>query len=99
MITDSIFSKLKFFTNLTVLKLNNTTITGEKINQLIELKNLKRIYLVNTNFKDEYINILAEFTNIQKVYLYNEKDNFLNLDRYSKFDNKIYEFGNYSLEN
>lgn len=99
MITDFIFSKLKFFTNLTVLKLNNTTITGEKINQLIELKNLKRIYLVNTNFKDEYINILAEFTNIQKVYLYNEKDNFLNLDRYSKFDNKIYEFGNYSLEN
>ena len=99
MITDSIFSQLKYFTNLTVLKLNNTNITGKKINQLIELKNLKRIYLVNTNFKDEYINILAEFTNIQKVYLYNEKNNFLNLDKYSKFDNKIFEFGNYSLEN
>ena len=98
-ITDSIFLQLKNFTNLTVLKLNNTTITGKKINQLIELKNLKRIYLVNTNFKDEYINILTQFTNLQKVYLYNEKDNFRDLDKYSKFDNKIFEFGNYSLEN
>ena len=97
-ITDSIFSQLKKFTNLTVLKLNNTIITGEKINQLIELKNLKRIYLVNTNFKDEYINILTQFTNLQKVYLYNEKDNFRDLDRYSKFDDKIFEFGYYSLE-
>ncbi|MAM01751.1 MAG: hypothetical protein CMC11_05970 [Flavobacteriaceae bacterium] len=98
-ITDSIFSQLKYFTNLTVLKLNNTTITGKKINQLIELKNLKRIYLVNTNFKDEYINIFTQFKNLQKVYLYNEKDNFQNLDRHSKFDNKIFEFGYYSLEN
>ena len=98
-ITDSIFSQLKYFTNLTVLKLNNTTITGKKINQLVELKNLKRIYLVNTNFKDEYINIFTQFKNLQKVYLYNEKDNFQNLDRHSKFDNKIFEFGYYSLEN
>ena len=97
-ITDSIFSRLKYFTNLTVLKLNNTTITGKKINQLVELKNLKRIYLVNTNFKDEYINILTQFRSLQKVYLYNERDNFQNFDRYSKFDNKIFEFGSYSLK-
>ena len=37
-ITDSIFLRLKYFTNLTVLKLNNTIITGKKINQLVELK-------------------------------------------------------------
>lgn len=97
-ITDSIFSRLKYFTNLTILKLNNTTITGKKINQLVELKNLKRIYLVNTNFKDEYINILTQFRSLQKVYLYNERDNFQNFDRYSKFDNKIFEFGSYSLK-
>ena len=98
-ITDSIFSQLKYFTNLTVLKLNNTTITGKKINQLVELKNLKRIYLVNTNFKDEYINVLTQFRSLQNVYLYNERNNSQNINRNSKFDNKIFEFGFYSLEN
>ena len=98
-ITDSIFSQLKYFANLTVLKLNNTTITGKKINQLVELKNLKRIYLVNTNFKDEYINVLTQFKSLQNVYLYNERNNSQNIKRKSKFDNKIFEFGFYSLEN
>ena len=98
-ITDSIFSQLKYFANLTVLKLNNTTITGKKINQLVELKNLKRIYLVNTNFKDEYINVLTQFRSLQNVYLYNERNISQNINRNSKFDNKIFEFGFYSLEN
>lgn len=98
-ITDSIFSQLKYFANLTVLKLNNTTITGKKINQLVELKNLKRIYLVNTNFKDEYINVLNQFRSLQNVYLYNERNISQNINRNSKFDNKIFEFGFYSLEN
>lgn len=98
-ITDSIFSQLKYFANLTVLKLNNTTITGKKINQLVELKNLKRIYLVNTNFKDEYINVLTQFKSLQNVYLYNERNISQNINRNSKFDNKIFEFGFYSLEN
>ena len=71
-ITDSIFFNLKYYTNLTVLKLNNTNILGENIDELSQLKNLKRIYLVNTKFDAQNIEKIIQIKGLEKVYLFQE---------------------------
>ena len=67
-------SDLKTYSNLTVLKLSNTKITGNSINQLSLLPNLKRLYLVNTSFQEKFIGDLLQFKNLENVYLFQEKN-------------------------
>ena len=97
-ITDSIFSNLKSYSNLTVLKLSNTKITGNSIKQLSLLPNLKRLYLVNTSFQEKFIGDLLQFKNLENVYLFQEKNplktpSIIPMEKLSVFD-----FGNYKLE-
>ena len=61
-VTDNVFEYIKDFKNLTILKLDNTNISGEKANLLSNLPNLKKISLVNTLFDLKYI---SNFLNIQ----------------------------------
>ena len=98
-ITDSIFFSLKYYTNLTVLKLNNTNILGENIDELSQLKNLKRIYLVNTKFDAQNTEKLIRLKYLEKVYLFQE-DRILETPLKSSKDfEEIFDFGNYSLNN
>ena len=98
-ITDSIFFNLKYYTNLTVLKLNNTNILGENIEELSQLKNLKRIYLVNTKFDAQNTEKLIRLKHLEKVYLFQE-DRILETPlKSSKEFQEILDFGNYSLNN
>ena len=98
-ITDSIFFNLKYYTNLTVLKLNNTNILGENIDELSQLKNLKRIYLVNTKFDAQNTEKLIRLKHLEKVYLFQE-DRILETPlKSSKEFQEILDFGNYSLNN
>jgi hypothetical protein len=97
-VTDSIFSDLKTYSNLTVLKLSNTKITGNSIEQLSILPNLKRLYLVNTSFQEKFIEDLIKFKNLESVFLFKEKNplktpSIIPIEKLSIFD-----FGNYILE-
>ena len=98
-VTDSVFFNLKYFSNLTVLKLNNTNILGQNIDELSQLKNLKRIYLVNTKFDAKNIEKIIQIKGLEKVYLFQE-DRILKapLKLPNNYE-EILEFGNYSLNN
>ncbi len=98
-VTDSVFFNLKYFSNLTVLKLNNTNILGQNIDELSQLKNLKRIYLVNTRFDVQNIEKIIQIKGLEKVYLFQE-DRILKapLKLPNNYE-EILEFGNYSLNN
>ena len=96
---NSIFSNLKNYSNLTVLKLNDTEITGKNIHLLSQLKNLKRLYLVNTKFEQDYLNELIKFNSLEKVYLYQENGSLKPPSKIiSKEYLKIFDFGNYTLD-
>ncbi len=69
-ITDDIFEKIKDFKNLTVLKLDNTNVSGEKSNILSGLSNLKKISLVNTPFDFKYISNFYKYPNLTNVNLF-----------------------------
>ena len=97
-ITDSIFSNLKSYSNLTVLKLSNTKITGNSINQLSLLPNLKRLYLVNTSFQEKFIGDLLQFKNLENVYLFQEKNPLQTPSIIPMEKLSIFDFGNYKLE-
>jgi len=72
-VTDAIFEKLATLPNLTVLKLDNTSISGENIAFLTSLQHLKSINLVSTNFEEIYLQNFDDFKNLKKVYLYRTK--------------------------
>ena len=97
-VTDSIFSDLKSYSNLTVLKLSNTKITGNSINQLSLLPNLKRLYLVNTSFQEKFIGDLLQFKNLENVYLFQEKNPLKTPSIIPMEKLSIFDFGNYKLE-
>ena len=97
-VTDSIFSNLKSYSNLTVLKLSNTKITGNSINQLSLLPNLKRLYLVNTSFQEKFIGDLLQFKNLENVYLFQEKNPLQTPSIIPMEKLSIFDFGNYKLE-
>ena len=69
-ITDDIFEKIKNFKNLTVLKLDNTNVSGEKSIILSGLSNLKKISLVNTPFEFKYISNFYKYPNLTNVNLF-----------------------------
>jgi Leucine-rich repeat (LRR) protein len=97
-VTDSIFSDLKTYSNLTVLKLSNTKITGNSIEQLSILPNLKRLYLVNTSFQEKFIEDLIKFKNLESVFLFKEKNPLKTPSIIPIEKLNIFDFGNYKLE-
>ena len=70
MVTDNVFEYIKDFKNLTILKLDNTNIIGEKANILSNLQHLKKISLVNTPFDFKYISNFYKYPNLTNVNLF-----------------------------
>jgi hypothetical protein len=97
-VTDSIFSDLKTYSNLTVLKLSNTKITGNSIDQLSLLPNLKRLYLVNSSFQEKFIEDLIKFKKLESVFLFKENTPFKSLSKIPTDKLSVFDFGNYKLE-
>jgi len=98
MVTDSIFSDLKTYSNLTVLKLSNTKIKGNSIGQLSLLPNLKRLYLVNSSFQEKFIEDLLKFKKLESVFLFQENTPFKSLSKIPTDKLSVFDFGNYKLE-
>ena len=67
--TDAIFEILGTLPNLTILKLDYTKITGEKIRLLENLEHLKTINLTGSDFQQE-LDVFSNFKSLNKVYLY-----------------------------
>ena len=97
-VTDSIFSDLKTYSNLTVLKLSNTKIKGNSIGQLSLLPNLKRLYLVNSAFQEKFIEDLIKFKKLESVFLFKENTPFKSLSKIPTDKLSVFDFGNYKLE-
>jgi len=99
MITDSVFSLLKNYSNLTVLKLNNTKISGADIRKLLGLRHLKRLSLINSLFEEQFIRELFDFKALEKVYLFQENSSFSQPPQIQKNKIGVFDFGDYRLEN
>jgi len=69
-VTDAIFEKLAMLPNLTVLKLDNTSVTGKNIALISSLKHLKTINLTASRFEEENLDTFTAFETLSKVYLY-----------------------------
>ncbi|MFK5973700.1 MAG: hypothetical protein QM485_10520 [Flavobacteriaceae bacterium] len=72
-LSDSIFKKLERLPNLTILKLDNTAVTGKGIDLLATSEHLKTINLTGSKFEEPYLKALLNFKKLQKVFLYNTK--------------------------
>lgn len=70
-ITDAIITQLGQLPNLTVLKLDNTSITGNDIETLSSLEHLKSINLTGSQFQEIHLQQLDGFPKLKHVYLYN----------------------------
>jgi predicted CXXCH cytochrome family protein len=70
-ITDSIFSKLATLPNLTILKLDDTSVTGRGISLLESQEYLKSINLTSSKFEEQYLQVFTNFKKLKKVNLYN----------------------------
>ncbi|WP_245224969.1 c-type cytochrome domain-containing protein [Pseudozobellia sp. WGM2] len=68
-VTDAIFEMLGTLPNLTILKLDYTKITGEKISLLENLEHLKTINLTGSDFQQK-LDVFLNFKNLNKIYLY-----------------------------
>ena len=96
--TDDVFEYIKDFKNLTILKLDNTNINGEKANILSNLLHLKKISLVNTMFDLKYISNFYKYPNLTNVNLF--KSGQQNIQEISIPDSlkQIFNTGNLKLE-
>ncbi len=70
-VTDAIIEKLVTLPHLTILKLDNTRITGNGLVRLAILQNLKSINLAGSQFKESYLQTFNDFEKLNTVYLYN----------------------------
>ena len=97
-ITDNIFEYIKDFKNLTVLKLDNTNVSGKKANLLSSLPNLKKISLVNTPFDFKYISNFYKYQKLSNVNLF--KSGNQNIQKISIPDSlkQIFNLGDLKLE-
>lgn len=95
-VTDAIFEELKLLPNLTILKLDNTSVSGKNIAALASLENLKSINLTGTQFEESYLDLFSEFEALQKVYLYKTNIDSKGLQLLKDGQIKI-DFGNYEL--
>lgn len=71
-VTDAIFEKLTELPNLSILKLDNTSLTGKGVEALSNLEHLYTINLSGSSF-DQPADIFSSFKNLQKVYLFETK--------------------------
>src|SRR6056297_8386 len=69
-ITDALVEKLAQLPNLTVLKLDNTVVTGSTIQSLESLAYLKSINLTESQFEDTHLEKLSNFPKLKRVFLY-----------------------------
>ena len=97
-ITDSVFSSLVKFKHLTVLKLDNTEITGKGIGQLSGLLHLKQINLTNSNFDFEILPTLFSFPALTDVFLFQKDSMDYNSDNIPQKLKGVFEFGNYKVD-
>ena len=95
-ITDSIFSKLATLPNLTILKLDNTSVTGRDISLLESQEYLKSINLTSSKFEEQYLQVFSNFKKLKKVNLY--KTNIDANGVHTLNDSQILiDYGNYQL--
>ena len=66
----NVFEYIKDFKNLTILKLDNTNISGEKSEYFIKSAQFKKISLVNTPFDLKYISNFYKYPNLTNVNLF-----------------------------
>lgn len=96
-VTDAILDSLEGLSNLTVLKLNETAISGNSLEKLSQLTHLKMLYLNKTGVNLRIIEQLASTKSLQKVFAYQTPaaEEFPNSGKRSlPF---LLETGNYSL--
>lgn len=69
-VTDQIVENLTGFTNLTVVKLSQTAISGNSLNKLSPVSSLKLIYLNQTSVSLSQIQSLSSIKSLEKVFAF-----------------------------
>jgi hypothetical protein len=82
--------------NLTVLKLDNTVISGNTIQALGTLEHLKSINLTGTQFDAVFLDELSNFPNLKQVFLYGTKTDAKGMVTLKGGQIQI-DYGNYEL--
>ncbi len=95
-VTDSIFKKLIMLPNLTVLKLDNTAVTGEQIETLSFLDHLKSVNLTGSNFEEQHLTAFSKFKALEKIHLYKTKIKKKGVQSFNEGQITI-DYGNYEL--
>ncbi|MEP3209318.1 MAG: c-type cytochrome domain-containing protein [Maribacter sp.] len=95
-VTDAIFEKLVTLSNLTILKLDNTAISGKNISLLASKEYLKSINMTSTDFEETHVQELENFKRLKKVYLYKTKVNAQGTKTLKDGQITVY-YGNYEL--
>lgn len=72
-ISDDDLRTLVRFSNLEVLNLNNTDITGAGLSELKSLKNLRSLSLAGTAVQKDHIRKIGDFPALKEVFLWNTK--------------------------
>lgn len=96
-ITDAIFEQMIRLPHLTILKIDNTAITGQQLGLLGQLEYLRVLNMTGTQFKKEHLSKFSSLHSLRSVYLFNTglkaTDN-----RENKADSTLtIEYGNYEL--
>ncbi|CAN0598794.1 unnamed protein product, partial [Ectocarpus sp. 12 AP-2014] len=95
-VTDALVEKLAQFPNLTVLKLDNTAVTGSTIDALSSLEHLKSINLTGSQFEPIHLEKLFDFPKLQQLFLYRTKADAKGLKSLKAGQIQI-DYGNYEL--
>ena len=94
-VSDAIFTQLAQLPNLSILKLDDTKITGSQIDQLNVLNHLRSINLTGSNFNQD-VQLFSSFKNLERVYLYKtEVDQ--NGPKNLNDGRLVLDYGNYQL--
>ena len=96
-ITDGIFEKLSSLPNLTILKMDNTGITGKNIEHLEKLEYLRNLNLIGTNFEEAHLDQLKRFKKLQIVYLFNTPVMETDQKNKPKEGELFFDYGGYEL--
>ena len=95
-VTDAVLERLVLLPNLTILKLDNTSITGKNIALLSALEYLKSINLTGSQFEEANLDAFSDFKTLQKIYLYRTKINSQGVQNLRDGQITI-DYGNYEL--
>jgi hypothetical protein len=95
-VTDAVFEVLKELKNLTILRLDYTSINGKGIEALRDLEHLKEINLVMTSVTEATLRVLFTFPALEKVYLFGAFENQAALEIPIEL-RSVFDFGNYKL--